>query len=281
MVITVTTRAESEQPVELATVKTELGITDSSADTVLTSLINSVSEMFARKLGRDFWRETVVEKLPGAGGVFLDPERWPIESITSITEGISAADTVTAADYSVAGRVKHRDRIYREDGWMTSARPEERFPSAGGQVLDYVLTHVAGWLMPSDISTWAASTAYALKAWARPLTGSPSLYLFECTTAGTSDSSEPTWPSTVAGTVTDGSVVWTAREARELPDELQLAAKLQVAAMYKGGLEVPAGIASESDAVGSITYRDGAVRDLLPQLEPILAGWSSLPGWQS
>ena len=34
---------------------------------------------------------------------------------------------------------------------------------------------------------------------------------YECTTGGQTSPTEPKWPTTVAGTVTDGSVTWTAR----------------------------------------------------------------------
>jgi hypothetical protein len=34
-------------------------------------------------------------------------------------------------------------------------------------------------------------------------------HLYKCTTAGTSDDTEPVWPTTEGSTVTDGTVVWT------------------------------------------------------------------------
>ena len=55
-------------------------------------------------------------------------------------------------------------------------------------------------------STWASSSAYVVGDFAIPTATNDHFY--KCTTAGTSDVSEPTW--TMDGsTVTDGSVVWT------------------------------------------------------------------------
>ena len=57
---------------------------------------------------------------------------------------------------------------------------------------------------------WVKSTAYAKGDYVRPtLLSTFSGYIYKCTTAGTSGSSEPTWPTTADGTVVDGSVTWT------------------------------------------------------------------------
>ena len=37
----------------------------------------------------------------------------------------------------------------------------------------------------------------------------PNGHMYRCTTAGTTGSGEPTWPTASAGTVTDGTAVWT------------------------------------------------------------------------
>lgn len=55
--------------------------------------------------------------------------------------------------------------------------------------------------------TWTASTAYSTGDTVLPTTANGRMY--RCTTAGNSAASEPTWPTTVAGTVADGTVVWT------------------------------------------------------------------------
>ena len=51
------------------------------------------------------------------------------------------------------------------------------------------------------------STAVALNDTVIPAT--PNGRLYRCTTAGTTGASEPTWPTTNAGTVSDGGAVWT------------------------------------------------------------------------
>lgn len=60
-----------------------------------------------------------------------------------------------------------------------------------------------------DPNAWAATTAYSLNAAVRPTARNG--FVYQCTTAGTSSGTEPTWPTTAGGSVTDGTVVWTCR----------------------------------------------------------------------
>jgi len=54
---------------------------------------------------------------------------------------------------------------------------------------------------------WKASTSYSLNTVVIPTNVNGRCY--KCTTDGTSSTSEPTWPLTTSGTVTDGTAVWT------------------------------------------------------------------------
>jgi hypothetical protein len=68
-----------------------------------------------------------------------------------------------------------------------------------------------------EFPDWAASTAYTtaqgviVPGWRSNLTGAAPANnnWFQCTTAGTTGASQPSWPTTPSATVTDGSVVWT------------------------------------------------------------------------
>jgi hypothetical protein len=59
------------------------------------------------------------------------------------------------------------------------------------------------------IRTWDSGTIYAATQRVRPKKANG--YEYECTTAGQSDATQPEWPTTIGGTVIDGSAVWTCR----------------------------------------------------------------------
>ena len=59
-------------------------------------------------------------------------------------------------------------------------------------------------------SAWASSTAYVVGDIVRASSLQASGLVFQCTTAGTSSSTQPAWPTDIGSTITDGTVVWTA-----------------------------------------------------------------------
>jgi hypothetical protein len=65
-------------------------------------------------------------------------------------------------------------------------------------------------------TAWEASTAYSLGDVVVPTAGFENGFRYECTSAGTSDTSEPTWPTTEGETVDDSTVTWTCRLGNHL-----------------------------------------------------------------
>jgi hypothetical protein len=65
-------------------------------------------------------------------------------------------------------------------------------------------------------TAWQASHAYVLGDFVVPTEGLENGFRYECTNAGTSDSSEPTWKTTEGETNTDGTVTWTCRYGSHL-----------------------------------------------------------------
>lgn len=57
-----------------------------------------------------------------------------------------------------------------------------------------------------DADDWVASTSYSAGDTVKPTTENG--YIYRCTSGGTSDSSEPSWPTTIGNTVTDNTVTW-------------------------------------------------------------------------
>ncbi len=112
-----------------------------------------------------------------------------------------------------------------EDSLIDSFIPADNFRISYGETRLSVIKRLFGWtkcvirfeadgnphvLVPrrtEDASTWIASTAYSLNDMIIPTT--PNNYYYVCTTAGTSDSSEPTWTTGIGDTIADNNVVWT------------------------------------------------------------------------
>ena len=92
-----------------------------------------------------------------------------------------------------------RDTLAASSTWQTLAGA-----TSAAAALPYI--HYFGLDRPL---AWAAAKAYALKQFIRVEAGTD--FIYECTVAGTSDASEPTWPEVADETVEDNDVTWTAR----------------------------------------------------------------------
>lgn len=128
--------------------------------------------------------KTIIEDIVGS----LTLHQWSAQNLAWALSGDYEAEAVTGASVTNEAITAVADEFVRlahaEVSAVTVARPDGE--GAG---------------------TWAATTAYSLGDFIEPTT--PNTRFYKCTTAGTSAGTEPTWPTTTGGTVTDGTAVWT------------------------------------------------------------------------
>lgn len=129
--------------------------------------------------------------------------------IAALNDAPSAADSAVQINAYSCTQVTD-GIIYTGSAWIVSATAAftgtdlyRTIQYTGGPAVQAIIIRA---VTHSTAPPWFASTAYSLGDIARPTTGNSHLY--QCTTAGTSGSSQPTWP-TGGGTVTDGTAVWT------------------------------------------------------------------------
>lgn len=107
-------------------------------------------------------------------------------------------------------------------------------------------------LTPTDITPeWEADTVYTLGVLIQPVSGNGLIY--QCTTAGTSDSGEPTWPIIGLGsTVVDNSCVWTLYAAHHPITEVKLALSSIGLDSATGGAALSVAVTIDSLAVNAV-----------------------------
>ncbi len=169
--LTVVTPAASFLLCKLADVKADLGINDTSKDSVLTALIAAASDQIQREF-QFLCRQTYRETLPGYGGNILQLKRTPIVSVSSVTH-----NNEPIVDYTIED--KDAGHLYRRLGWEWTASvgwdmtgyviPNSEHP-------DFTVEYVAGYLaadqassdMPAEIQLSARETVeYWYKALSR------------------------------------------------------------------------------------------------------------------
>lgn len=169
----------------------------------------------------------------------------------------------------IAGNVS--DARVEGGKFVLSVRSDvDRFNQDIGRVLSPYCTHDLGdtkcgvKVIPDE---WEASTAVTVRGeWdakvgstVRPTTFNG--YYYECTTAGTTDSSEPTWNTVLGGTTTDNDVEWITRPALAFP--------AAVASVTAGALvftvdSFPVATVDDQFNYGTVVFNDGPLEGMPP-----------------
>lgn len=137
-ILTVTSAANVFDLTTVADVKSDLGITGSTYDTILARYVTESSVDLASACNRVFARETLSELFRlAADRPSLQLRRWPVSSITSVTvDGTGLAST----DYEVDA----------ESGLLWRLNGDCRIDWPGGKV---VVVYVAGYDLAGSVST--------------------------------------------------------------------------------------------------------------------------------
>ena len=107
-------------------------------------------------------------------------------------------------------------------------------------------------ITPIDtLPTWQATTAYLLGNDVKSVSSNG--FVYQCTTAGTSGSTEPTWPiSGFGSTVVDGTIVWTLVSAHHPKTEVTLALTSGALATNTPGAALSVGTIVNSTAANAV-----------------------------
>ena len=213
--------------------------TDSAADLVMTTYNNAgtaaalPSAVTYTSVAIDFSASSIIEAQPSAVDinavftelgigkyelkgarfyVFITDFNNPVEDDEAKFTGIWTSADVRDGEIKLRAR-SLIDVLNVPAGRVRSTRCNVQFGSALCR-------------FPIELSTWQASTAVTAPTDgdARTLVvveGSTQRFPFYCSTAGTTGSTEPTWPG--SGSVTDGSAVWTRLDLPYIMTDLQQA----------------------------------------------------------
>lgn len=151
MAITVTSAAASKKLTTKETVKTELGISGSTDDTFIDTLIEQASALICSFAGRSFIKETVKETLPAFGGKRLVLSRVPVITVTAVKYGddlITIPSTDYAVEDAVVGFLRHKTGVW--DWTAAQTYGTLSAPVPGSEWAYYEVTYEGGYILASD-----------------------------------------------------------------------------------------------------------------------------------
>lgn len=174
-----------------------------------TEADNLIFDETGRPAARKGWEQLTTSAISGT------------PSVDQLFEYVNSAGTETIVSAAGSKLYVGTTALTDKTGSVTVTDDNWKFQNFNGNVIGYQAGHDPIIYTGSgnftklllQHSAWQATTAYALKDAVRA-TSDNNLY-FECTTAGTTGGSEPTWDTTVGNTTADGTAVWTTRQLQQ------------------------------------------------------------------
>ncbi len=151
---------------------------------------------------RILYRQRYRSRQPGSDQLELELPQWPVESEALEVQGVD-----------IDGYRLNRDRyVYRDGRWAPTRHAAHLTQDgvAGSEIENHRIDFFAGYLMPGQIDEWKAARSYItlssssvgpdplpdFGSWVKPTDPkhANNKLRFECTTAGDTAATEPTWP---------------------------------------------------------------------------------------
>lgn len=152
----------------------------------------AASKATARSFALAFTNKALAFEVHDVNGTSTIPETI----INDLWNDVSLGQRVGAAMWWISGKTTYQTQLIN----VLSAYPGDIY----GQVIG-----------PSDDGPWLAGTSYSQGTLRMPVNPpATQRYRYEATTGGVSGTTEPVWPTTINGTVQDGTVVWTCRDSQ-------------------------------------------------------------------
>ena len=131
-------------------------------------------------------------------------------SFTAPASAFSSTTTGTTCTVTLAGHGLQTNDIVTVSGLTGSAAATHNFNAAAVVVTRISSSQFSYTITATSQLAAGTATIQRLEVVVTPVTKNGRKYI--CTTAGTSGATEPTWPTTVGNTVTDGTAIWTCSE---------------------------------------------------------------------
>ncbi len=150
----------------------------------------------------------VAQPVGGAGVAFSFGARVQLELVVYRQREVTQAFTDVDLSGAAYGnwKIGIRDKDQTEIIWDCDSGKLDGFLITGDDAGLLTITWPESLIGPV-YTTWAATRAYALGDFVRPVTNNG--FVYESTVAGTTAGAEPVWPTTEGGTITNGGVTWT------------------------------------------------------------------------
>lgn len=216
----------------------------------------------------------------------LDLKKWPLVSSNQDYKGIvynplaigSNASGTNGATIGagVTGNFCPNGWTAARTGTLTSVL--SKVARSDGQAGEWARSAITGgaardamrwsWTLTTSGVNWAASTAYPISRVRQPTVANG--FLYQVVQAGTTGSTEPTWPTVAGQLVTDGTVIWACRDVPVAGDSVEASCEFQLSG-WTGNAAVQAYI-NWQDAGSAVIFQQSCnflfTGDTLPDYTP-------------